>query len=275
MKILVLGGNGMAGHMIVDYLKRESSFQVHYTSRKNEPQGIQCDATNFNQINQIIKELKPYVVINCIGLLNNAVDENLYDGIVLNSLLPHHLTSQLDEYGGKLIHISTDCVFNGKKGNYLENDSKDGDTAYAKTKALGEVNQSPHLTIRTSIIGPETKQNGIGLFHWFFKQSGTIKGYREVWWNGVTTLELAKFIRYAIEQEITGLCHLTAKKPVNKYELLGLFKAYFRKEDIEIIPDDEICSNKILLNTRKDIKYETPDIATMLKDLHDWMLVYD
>ena len=275
MIVLVLGGNGMAGHMVVNYLKMDPSIEVHFTTRNDHPESIKCDATDFKQLHDIIKELKPNFIINCIGILNKAADQELYNAIVLNSLLPHYLTKELDRYGGKLIHISTDCVFSGSTGNYHENDLKDGQTNYAKTKALGEVNQAPHLTIRTSIIGPETKNNGIGLLHWFFKQTGTIKGYQQVWWNGVTTLELARFIRYAMEQQITGLCHLTAKEPINKYDLLVLFKSCFLKDDVEIHPDNEISSNKTLVNTRQDIHYEMKDYPKMLEELRDWMSQYE
>ena len=271
MKVLVLGGNGMAGHMIVKYLKADPALQVHYTTRNEDKESISFDAIDFKQIDLIIEKLRPDVVINCIGILNQAVDDHIYDAIIVNSLLPHHLVRQLDLYGGKLIHISTDCVFSGQKGNHLESDVKDGQTAYARTKALGEVNKESHLTIRTSIIGPEIKNNGIGLLQWFLKQTGTIKGYQQVWWNGVTTLELAKFIRYAIDQDFGGLYHLSANEPINKYELLVQFKNYFFKDDVEIIPDTEIYSNKVLINTRHDIEYEGKDYPEMLEELRDWM----
>jgi len=107
----------------------------------------------------------------------------------------------------KIIQISTDCVFSGKDGGYKEDSFRDGDTIYARTKALGEINNNKDLTIRTSIIGPDINEDGIGLFHWFMKQSGTIYGFRNAYWTGVTTIELAKGIEKFIEYNVTGIYH--------------------------------------------------------------------
>jgi dTDP-4-dehydrorhamnose reductase len=185
-------------------------------------------------------------------------------------LLPHEVIKHLDEYGGKLIHISTDCVFSGTNGNYNEESVPDGITMYAKTKELGEIKSGQHLTIRTSIIGPEIKE-GIGLFHWFMKQKGTIKGFTHVKWNGVTTLELAKFIHFAIENPIAGLYHLTAPETVSKYELLSLIKQVFQKDNVDIIPHTELRIDRTLFNSRLDYPYKVSSYEKQLQELKEWL----
>lgn len=271
MKILLLGGGGMAGHIIEDYLKRETLNDVIVTTRKKNQDGrLFFDAKNLNQIQELISKIKPDRVINCIGLLNHSASENIRDAILINSLLPHELSRLLDEYGGKLIHISTDCVYSGLKGNYAETDEPDGTSVYARTKILGEIANTHHLTIRTSIIGPEIKE-GIGLFQWFTKQEGDIMGYKNVSWNGVTTLELAKFIAEAIEDDFQGLYHLTALESLSKYELLTLIQSVFEKKDVKIHPAEQPISDRTLLNTRDDISYHVPTYLVMLHELKKWM----
>ncbi|MGC4375448.1 SDR family oxidoreductase [Fictibacillus sp. Mic-4] len=271
MKLLLLGGGGMAGHVIAGYLKKHTDDDIYVTSRdKKQHNHIHLDATDFNELKEIITNIQPDFVINCIGVLNEFAAIRKREAIILNSLLPHELVRLLDSYGGKLIHISTDCVFSGSKGNYPESSEPDGITVYARTKALGEVKEGSHLTIRTSIIGPELK-DGIGLFHWFMNQKGEIRGFTKVYWNGVTTLELAKFITYAFKQELTGLYHLTAPEKVSKYELLKIIQDVFQKEDVVIKPHSELFLDRTLLNTREDINYKVPSYKKMLQELKAWM----
>lgn len=272
MKLLILGGNGMAGHIITQYFKSCSTYTVFSTSRDaSNSSTIQLDVRDQGKLEEVIDSLIPDVIINCVGILNEQASQNPIDALLVNSLLPHTLAKLMDRYGGRLIHVSTDCVFSGKKGGYVENDPHDGQTVYAKTKSLGEVIGSKHLTIRTSIVGPEIRKNGIGLMHWFMQQSGQIKGYTNVFWNGVTTLELAKAIHAMIEQNIMGLYHLTAPRKISKYELLELFKMVFTKEDVIIEPDETIRLDKTLKNTRNDFQYQVPGYKGMLVELRDWL----
>jgi dTDP-4-dehydrorhamnose reductase len=155
---------------------------------------------------------------------------------------------------------------------YVESDEMDGISVYAKTKSLGEINQAPHVTIRTSIIGPEIKSSGIGLFHWFMQQRGDIRGYRQVFWNGVTTLELAKATQWCIRQSITGLVDLAAPEKLSKYELLHMLQAIYTKNDVNIIPDELIHSDKSLTSTRSDFLCKVPSYSQMLTELRDWMV---
>ncbi|WP_088103467.1 SDR family oxidoreductase [Halalkalibacter urbisdiaboli] len=272
MDILILGGKGMAGHMLKQYLEKKTKYNVYYTSRdRNDVDAIFLDVRNQENVRNVIEELKPDIVINAIGILNKAANENSEQSILVNGVLPHQTANLLEHYGGKLIQISTDCVFSGKEGNYKENDLPDGTTMYAKTKELGEVKSDRHLTIRTSIIGPELKDDGIGLFLWFMKQSGKIKGYRNVLWNGVTTLELAKAIEQFIEQNITGLYHLCTHDKISKYELLKQIQSVFHKTDVVIEPDDEIKLDRTLKNTRTDFDYSTPSYQEQLVEMKEWV----
>ncbi|MCP3739192.1 dTDP-4-dehydrorhamnose reductase family protein [Rossellomorea sp. BNER] len=271
MKIFILGGLGMAGHIIVDYLDG-SGHSVSFSARdEGNHGGVALDVRDIDKVKEYILVNTPDIVINAVGLLNENAENHIIDAIKVNSLLPHFLVDVLDTYGGKLIQISSDCVFSGNKGSYKEDDKTDGSNVYSKSKSLGEVRSAPHLTIRTSIIGPELKKNGIGLLQWFLKQSGTIKGFEQVYWNGVTTLELAKAIDKLIENKVTGIYHLCTPERISKYQLLLLFKEAFNKQDVSIIPSSYPAHDRTLVHTRLDYKYIVNDYPTMLKEIYEWM----
>ena len=169
------------------------------------------------------------------------------------------------------MHISTDCVFSGKRGDYTEEDICDGDTPYARTKILGEILHERHLTIRTSIIGPELNPNGSGLLNWFLHQNGEISGFNNVHWTGMTTLELAICIEELIRQDLTGLYNLVPEEKISKYKLLCLFKEVWEKNNIRINPvnyprfDKSLCSKKI------DNKCVKKNYKDMLFELYEWI----
>jgi dTDP-4-dehydrorhamnose reductase len=273
MKVLIMGGQGMVGHMLVRYLKKHTSHTIYYTTRdRNDSHGLFADARDWFNVEYLLELLSPHIVVNCIGILNHYAEQDQVNAYWINGILPHRLKYKLNEFGGKLIQISSDCVFEGLQGGHVELDIPDGTSVYARSKALGEVTQSPHLTIRTSIIGPEIRKHGIGLMQWLLQQHGEIKGYSRVIWNGVTTIELAKFIRYVIEdQSIDGLFHLTAPNSISKYSLLKLLQKKLRKSDITIIRDSGIKLNRTLLSTRTDIQYAVPDYKHMISELLTWM----
>lgn len=272
MRILILGGNGMAGHMLVQYFKKVSAYTVFFTSRDKKCVGsLYVDVFDSTMLEKIVEAVSPDIVINCIGILNEDAKQHELDAYQINGILPHQLKKITEKNNGKLIHISTDCVFSGKRGNYEEEDNLDGTSIYAKTKALGEVNSDHHLTIRTSIIGPEIRKNGIGLWQWFMQQKGVVQGYKNVIWNGVTTLELAKVIHHTIKHPIFGLYHLTAPEKISKLELLYLFKNMFNKDDVSVISNDIIQLDRTLKNTRTDLIYTVPGYKQMIQELADWM----
>ncbi|WP_138494267.1 dTDP-4-dehydrorhamnose reductase family protein [Paenibacillus pinistramenti] len=281
MTILVLGGQGMAGHVITGYLRSGTAAEVWCTVRRladdsgagsGDAQTLELDVMDEQQLRQILLQVKPQVVINAVGLLNEEADRRQLNAIYVNSFLPHRLVQLGNELGFRLIHISTDCVFSGRRGGYTEQDVADGYTLYARTKRLGEVHQDPHLTIRTSIIGPELKPGGIGLFHWFMQQQGEIRGYERVYWSGVTTLELAKAIGWVLGQEqLSGLVHLTSPHKISKFDLLTLIQSIFSCPNVTIVPYDGLSSDKSLVNTRSDFTYPVPAYAEMLQEMRAWI----
>jgi dTDP-4-dehydrorhamnose reductase len=272
VKILILGGRGMAGHMMAAYLGEFPEYQVYFTTRDpSDKEGIYLDAADSIMLEKVMDQIKPDFVINCIGILNSQAAENQKLAFLLNSLLPHQLAMLAERYGGRLVHISTDCVFSGEQGSYKENDFPNGKSVYAQSKQLGEIVDNRHLTIRTSIIGPELKEDGIGLFLWFMKQQGRIKGFTNAFWNGVTTLELAKAVQWSITNGKAGLCHLGGKQKISKHDLLILIQKIFKKPDVEIIPDSEFVLDRTIVNTRTDFDYHVPSYEEMLLELRDWM----
>ncbi|AOH55189.1 NAD(P)-dependent oxidoreductase [Peribacillus muralis] len=272
MKVLVLGGQGMAGHVIKDYFTQDSKYHVTYTTRDpNDKKGLYLDVTDVTSLEEIMEKVKPDITINCIGILNDHASDNTKLAFQVNSVFPHQLVKLTERNNGKLIHISTDCVFSGKKGDYTEEDIPDSSTIYGQSKHLGEIISDKHLTIRTSIIGPELKENGIGLFLWFMKQKGKINGFEKVLWNGVTTLELAKVLDKMIQQKITGLYHLGSDEKISKAALLELLQQTFHKNDVEIMPDSSMHLDRTIKNTRNDFQYNMPTYQKMLDELGEWM----
>ena len=269
-KILIFGARGMLGHIAARYLRQQGCYEVVSCVRNAAASDeIGLDVTDFPRVKSVLEEQRPDIVLNCIGMLVKACSDRPDMAILINSYFPQVLARLGKELHFKLVHISTDCVFSGKKGNYKDTDFRDGDTPYARTKALGEVIDDHNLTIRTSIVGPELKSNGTGLFHWFMQQHGEIKGYTHAYWSGVTTLELSKCIHAAIQQNLTGLYQLSMPEKISKYELLKLFQKIWKKDDVTILPyDDYFCDKSMLISNNSSFIYNAPaSYETMLKEL--------
>jgi dTDP-4-dehydrorhamnose reductase len=270
-KVIVLGALGMAGHIMVEVLAEISEYKVFGIARQTGKYvDAVLDVTDFKALENYLQRVKPDYVINCVGALVSQSKDDLSSAILLNSYLPNFLSQLGNKLDYKLIHISTDCVFSGKDGGYNESSYRDGDDNYARTKALGEIVNDKDLTIRTSIIGPELKMNGTGLLDWFFKQHGTINGYTQAYWSGVTTLELAKATVAFLKQDITGLFQLCPKDKISKYNLLKLFAQVWGKS-IEVKPFDNYKVDKSLVCTRSDFGYKAPEFEKMLTETKQWM----
>lgn len=266
-RVLILGSSGMLGHQLFYYLKDNCDFELFDISKNNKIRNETELIDVYDQVfEKYIRDIKPYYIINCIGLLIRESNSDYENAIKINSLIPHKIIRIANEIGSTLVHISTDCVFSGKKGNYKENDLRDGQDFYAMSKILGEINNPNHLTLRTSIIGPEIRKKGEGLFHWFMAQDNTIHGYKNVIWSGVTTYELAKIIKWSIDQRLVGLYHVTNNSSINKYQLLTLFQKHTNKQ-IKIIPYEDKISDKSLLNTKKNFNYQIPSYEDMVRDM--------
>ena len=270
-KVLVLGSAGLIGHQVYNYLKDSDNYELHNISYRNKIQNdtILLNARDEKNFIDKITSIRPHYIINCIGILINGSDTDPENAIFLNSYMPHRLTRLADKINAKLIHISTDCVFSGdKKESYIETDEKDGRGVYAKSKGLGEIVNNKHLTLRTSVVGPELKTDGEELFHWFMNQQGDISGFTKAIWSGVTTIELAKAVKWSIDHHITGLYHVTNNSSISKYDLLKLFQKYTKK-DINIEPFDGKNVDKNFIDTRLLMNYEIPSYDQMISNMVD------
>jgi len=271
MKILILGSDGMLGHVVKMYFE-EKDYDVVCTTRRDEKSELYFNITNsVGEIERIIKRVKPDVVINCIGILNKVADEHKALAILINSYLPHYLDEISVENNFKLIHVSTDCVFDGKTGNYDEMSIPNETSMYGRTKALGEVINDRSVTLRTSIVGPDINENGVGLFKWFMEQEGEVGGYDKVLWTGITTIWFARCMEMAIKNNLVGLHHCVNNDIISKYDLLVLFKKYFNK-DIVINHNPDVESKKTLVRTDKSFDFGIPSYEDMIKDMREWVL---
>ncbi len=272
-KILILGSTGLIGHQIHYLLSNDSKYEIFDIAYRNKLHAgtLLLDIMDEKILNSEIKRIKPDYVINCVGTLikESASDPEL--AIYTNSVLPHRLKNICNSLSIKLVHMSTDCVFSGKnKEPYKETDIKDGLDVYAKTKAIGEIIEDNHLTLRTSVIGPELKKDGEQLFNWFMSEKGEVEGFSDAIWSGVTSLELARGVDWAIENNICGLYQLTNGLPISKNEILKLFKKYTNKK-ISIRPISGINIDKSFIDTRKLINYPIPSYEQMISEMIDFI----
>lgn len=274
MKFLILGCNGMAGHQISLYLQEQGHDVTGFALEKSKllNKSIAGDATDFPTLKQIIQEGKYDTVINCIGILNQFAENNHALAALLNSYLPHFVAQAANEVGSQVIHMSTDCVFSGKRGQYTEDDLPDGATFYDRSKALGELNDDKNITLRNSIVGPDINEKGIGLLNWFMHQTGEINGYTKALWTGQTTLQLAKTMEAAAKERATGLYNTVPDSNISKYELVKLFNKYLRNNSITIHPVDGVNADKSLKRTRFEFSYRIPDYETMVAEAAQWIL---
>lgn len=272
MKTLVLGSEGMLGHVVKQYFL-EQGHDVKGTSRSGS-EDYTFDATkNISDIEKFIDEFKPDTIINCIGILNKVAEDNKPLAVMVNSYLPHYVDEISRSKGVKFIHVSTDCVFDGKTGDYTEDSFRTATDFYGRSKALGEINNDVNLTLRTSIVGPDKNPNGIGLFQWFMNQENETNGFDKVIWTGVTTLELAKCMEKAITNNLTGLRHAVNNEKIDKYSLLELFEKYFNK-NIVINRKSDYVSDKSVIRTT-DFDFEVPSYDQMVKEMAEWVTKHE
>lgn len=273
MKILVLGCNGMAGHLISLYFKEQGHEVVGFARQQSQllDSTIIGDASDMALIKQVIEEGDYDAVINCIGLLNQFAENNKAMAVLLNGYLPHYLVELTKDIKTRIIHMSTDCVFAGNDGPYFEDTLPNGASFYDRSKAMGEFNNDKDLTFRNSIIGPDIKASGIGLFNWFMKQEGPIGGFTGAIWTGVTTYTLAQAMEAALNENLTGLYNLVNSTSINKFDLCSLFNKYFRAGEVEINPNDKLQLDKTLKCTRTDFSFRVPSYEQQIKDMREWV----
>lgn len=266
----------MAGHLISLYFK-EQGYEVVGFARSVSTlidKTIIGDASDMAFVKQTIEEGNYDAVINCIGLLNQFAENNKAMAVLLNGYLPHYLVEITKGKKTRVIHMSTDCVFAGNDGPYYEDSLPNGSTFYDRSKAMGEINNDKDLTFRNSIIGPDIKKSGIGLFNWFMRQEGPIGGFTGAIWTGVTTYTLAKAMEQALKENLTGLYNLVNNESINKFDLCSLFNKYFRNGEVKINPDDKLQLDKSLRRKRKDFSFVVPSYEQQIKEMREWVCVH-
>lgn len=228
------------------------------------------DIRSIDNIKSVFNDFSPEVVINATGIIKQRNEAFSHiPSIEINSLFPHKLKAVCDEVGSRMIHMSTDCVFSGGKGNYLEDDFADANDLYGRSKFLGEVTGENCITIRSSIIGLEL-QNKKSLIEWFLSQKGEINGYRKAIYSGLTTMEMARIIEHVLLDwpDLHGLYHV-ASKPISKFDLLSELARQLDRKDITIRPDDTFVCDRSLdaERFRKKTGYVAPAWKSMLHEL--------
>ncbi|MBI4656292.1 MAG: SDR family oxidoreductase [Elusimicrobia bacterium] len=288
-RILILGGGGTLGHKLWQMLPPRFP-DAFVTIRKPKAQYGKCplfarhntidrvDLRDFARLEKVLCEIKPSVIINCAGVtLRRKEDSDRISNIEMNALLPHRLSNWCVKNNARLIHFSTVCVFNGKKGGYAEDSVVDAEDLYGKTKALGDVQSPCAITLRSSFIGREIFA-GTELLEWFLSQAGKrVKGYRKVLFTGLTTNRMAELMADLIENHpaLNGLYHVSSEI-LSKYDLLCLMKEAY-KLNVEIEPDDSFECRRDLNGSRfaQAAGFNCPPWRQMMADMAADKTPYD
>lgn len=279
MRLLILGGDGMLGHQLLRHFapRHETRVTLRQPLEAYAPFGLftranawgGIDLSSLDALRRIVAEFRPEAILNAAGIVKQRpTAEEAIPSLEINALLPHRLALLGAEVGARLVHMSTDCVFSGRKGSYLETDYADADDLYGRSKFLGEVHAANAITLRTSIIGPELSRK-TGLLEWFLAQRGTIRGYRNAIFSGFTTPEMARIIELVLTRfpSAAGVYQVSSA-PISKFDLLGLFKAALRLP-VEILPYDDFRCDRSLDSTRIRVEfgYRPPEWPAMVDEL--------
>lgn len=279
MNVLVLGVTGMLGSAVFKQFSRDQRYQVWGTlrnagGRRHFPESLHAqlinniDVLDQDALISVLERVRPDVVINCVGLIKQLADaKDPLSALPINAMLPHRLAKLCGLAGARLIHVSTDCVFSGRKGMYAEADLSDAEDLYGKSKFIGELHEVPHaITLRTSIIGHELGTH-FSLVDWFLSQSGPVKGYAKAIFSGLPTVELARVMKdYVIPNpELHGLYHVSVE-PIDKLSLLKLVAEVYGHK-IQIIQDEQVCIDRSLDSSRfrKATGYVPPTWPELVK----------
>ena len=283
MRILILGVSGMLGNAMFKILSQSSSHEIYGTARSSsvlhhfsdvlqKKISIGIDVENTDSLIRLFDSLKPEIVINCIGLIKQLeVSDDPLITLPINSIFPHRLANLCKLIKSKVIHISTDCVFSGKKGFYNEQDQPDASDLYGRSKLLGELYYSHAITIRTSIIGHEINTKN-GLIEWFLSQDKNVSGYTKAIFSGLPTFELGRVIRDYIlpKEELCGLYHVSSM-PISKYDLLNLVNHEYKK-NIKINPSDDFVIDRSLDSSyfQEITGYSPPTWKTLISQMRSF-----
>lgn len=282
-RILVLGASGMLGHTLLRYFAASEGFSVVGSVRspavlKRLPEALHplivphVDVENLDSLTHLFAQSRPDVVINAVGLVKQLAeaDEPL-SAIPINALLPHRLAQLCQLANARLVHVSTDCVFSGSRGGYVEGDQSDAYDLYGRSKFLGEVDYPNAVTLRTSIIGHELG-GAHGLVGWFLGQQGTVKGFTRAVFSGVPTVELARIIRDFVipHPELHGVYHVSAE-PITKYDLLKIVGDVYA-HPVEIVPSEQVVLDRSLDSGRfrTVTGYQPPAWPELVRAMRDF-----
>lgn len=273
MKFFICGCNGMAGHTISLYLQERGHDVYGFDLKESKYiKSYAGNAFDTDTLSTVIKEGDYDSVINCIGILNQFAEHNHALASYINGYFPHFLAEITEGTKTQVIHMSTDCVFSGNRGDYVENDIRDNETFYGRSKALGELDDEKNITMRDSIVGPDTNPNGSSLFNWFMAQTGQVNGFTNKMWTGLTTLELAKAMEVAAIERAHGLYNTVPDRAISKYELLKLFNHYLRNDTLTVTPVEGTPANLSLKRTRYEFGYRILDYDKMIAELSEWVI---
>jgi dTDP-4-dehydrorhamnose reductase len=283
LKVLVLGASGMLGNAVLRWFSKSPGYSVQGSVRSSSsmsllPQALHekvicgVNVDDADALLALFGRTRPDVVINCVGLVKQLAEAgDPLAAIPINSLLPHRLVRLCRIAGARLVHVSTDCVFNGSKGMYREDDIADANDLYGRSKFLGEVNDPQAVTLRTSIIGPEL-DTAHGLVSWFLSQRGRVKGFNRAVFSGLPTVELARVMRDFVipRADLHGVYHVSAT-PITKYELLSLIASVYGSS-VDLVPDGELIIDRSLDSTRfrKLTGYESPAWPELVRAMKDF-----
>ncbi len=282
MKILVLGVTGMLGNAVFRVFGADPAHETWGTLRMHAalryfPQPthsrLVCgvDVLDQDALVSVISKVRPDVIINCVGLIKQLADaKDPLTALPINAMLPHRLSRLCVLSGARLIHVSTDCVFAGRKGGYVESDPSDAEDLYGKSKYIGEIHDQPWaVTLRTSIIGHELNSSH-ALIDWFLSQEGAVRGFSKAVFSGLPTVELARVMKDFVipRPALSGLYHVAAA-PIAKLELLQLVASRYGKQ-IEIQPDDALVIDRSLDGSRfhEATGYMAPDWPSLIREMH-------
>lgn len=278
--LLVLGATGMLGNAVLRYFAQREGFDARGSARSiggaralpaEVRDRVVCgvDVENPDSLARLFAEVRPQTVVNCIGLVKQLAEaDDPLQAIPINALLPHRLARLCGLVGARLVHVSTDCVFDGRRGLYKEDDPADAQDLYGRSKHLGEVDYPNAVTLRTSIIGHELG-SAHGLVGWFLSQTGPVRGFTRAVFSGLPTVELARVICEHVlpHPELRGLYHVSAA-PINKFDLLRLVAQAYGK-DTPITPDDKLVIDRSLDSSRfrAATGYAPPDWPALVKTM--------
>lgn len=280
MRLLILGGDGMLGHQLLRSLSGEHEVRVTLRREEGAYHGhglftaanafFGVDVRDHDRLVEVLARFRPQAVVNAAGVVKQRPEaKDALASIEINALFPHRLARLCAATGARLVHLSTDCVFSGRKGRYRETDPPDPEDLYGRTKLLGELPEAPALTLRTSIIGLEIGRRQ-GLVEWFLASRSTVKGFRRAIYSGLTTKELARVIGGLLVRhpDLAGLFHV-ASAPIDKYSLLSQLAHALGGDVASIEPDDEIVCDRSLSAEafRTATGYAAPSWDEMLGEL--------